>query len=380
MSMRLLGLAFTVVAAGLWAEEPAPAAPAKSLSEAAKALPDKLAGKPLAFIPLVAEAPKELKGDLSDAAWEKSATLNFVSNQSADEPKFKTVAKAFCTQDAFYLGVQFDDPDPDNPKIDGAIWERDGLEFFIFPGEDLRQKLYYQAILDQSNQVQFFHTHIYPKHNNHAQSGQWTPSIQTKTVKSKSGWSAEMRIAFDDVSPPKAVLEGKSLWRMALYRNRPARGEHKAQSYGWSPTLGDSYHCSWKFGYVVMEQFATVELIQQILERKKKEGDKEAAITASDPVKTEIKALVVKLGHDVYQERTTAHERLAALTADDRAAETFAEETLRAAERESDDAEVRSRARKLLAGIRERKSPDEDPLPGNQSKNANIGFMDSGDY
>ena len=363
MSPRLSALIVFVVAAGLSAEEPAP--PKKNLAEAARALPDTLSGKPLTFVPLAAEAPKELKGDLSDAAWKNAATLDFVVNLSGEQPKFKTTAKVFCTKDALYVGLDFADPDPDNPKTDGAIWERDGVEFFIFPGEDLRQKLYYQAILDATNQTQFFHTHIYPKHNNHTQSGRWTPSLQSATAKNKTGWTAELRIAFSDLSIPKSVEEGKSLWRMALYRNRPARGTEKSQSYGWSPTMGESYHCSWKFGYVVMEQFATEELIQQIIERKKKEAELATTPVASEAVKTEIKMLVQKLGHDVYQERASAHERMTALIAEDRGAETFAEELLRAAERETEDAEIRSRSRKLLTGIRERKQPDEDPLPGN---------------
>ncbi|HYF49191.1 MAG TPA: sugar-binding protein [Planctomycetota bacterium] len=360
---RSIALIWILVAFIVAAEEPAPA---KNLGEAAKGLPDKLQGKPLAFVPLIAEPPKELKGDLSDPVWQKASTLKFATNNTGDEVKFPTSAKVFCSKEAFYLGVQFEDPDVDNAKTDGEIWERDGLEFLIFPGEDLRQKLYYQVILDSKNQHQCFYTHIYPKHNNHCQSGQWTPSLQSAVAKSKTGWTAELRIAFSDLSVPKNVEEGKSLFRMAVYRNRAPRGGDKIQNYAWSPTLADSYHCSWKFGYALVEAYATEELIKQIIERKKKEGETTNAASVADAVKNEIKALVEKLGHDNYQERSTAHEKLAAMTTNDRGAELYAEELLRTAERETDDAEIRSRARKLLAGIRERKNPDEDPLPGYQ--------------
>jgi hypothetical protein len=355
--MRIVICMLVAAGAVAMAADPAP------LAEIAKKLPQKLAGKPVAFVPLVANAPAKLNGDLSDPAWKNATEISLSDNHTGEAAKFKSTAKIFCTKDAFYIGVQFADPDPEHPKLDGAIWERDGFEFFIYPGEEPKQKLYYQAIVDSAGQNQHFYTHIYPKHASRALQGQWTPSLQSATAKGKDGWTGELRISFDDLSLSKEVETKKTPWRMAIYRNRPARGEEKQQSYGWAPTLNDSYHSAWRFGYIVPEPYASEELISDLIARQ----EKIAAATATEILaadgQAEVKILVEKLGNDAYPERLGAHEKLAALIKKNRGYELFIEECLRTAERQSDDAEVRNRSRKLLAAIRDARNPDEDPPP-----------------
>ena len=328
-------------------------------------LPEKLEGKPLVFIPRLSEAPKELKGDLSDPVWQHAATLNFVSNPSGSPVKFKTNARLFSSKEALYIGVQFEDPDTAHFKLEGARWERDGLEFFLEPQEDLKLKMYHQVLLDAANKSETARLHIYPHHKNRQINELWSPKFQSATAKTKNSWSAEFCIPFDDLPLSHNNDQGKLLWRLDLFRFRPERGSEMAQNYAWAPTLADSHHYSARFGFAVLEGFANDALLKEIIARKVQELSASSALSSAalpdEAQKKEMASLIVKLGDDNYTEREAAHQNLTTLLKTNFACATFIDDALRLASRQSDDVEVRSRVDKLLIVAKECLNPDDDP-------------------
>lgn len=365
-----LSLAFAAVCCfSALAGEPDPKEMA-AVAEAAKKLPEIFSKKPLLFIPYVAEAPKELKGDLSDPAWAKAAVMNFQVSLTAQPIQFKTEARLFCTGEALYVGMRCEEPSMDKLKQDGQVWERDSLEFFIYPGEDLRGKLYSQIVMDAGSDIGFYRCHLYPKQQYRGLHEAWQPTVEHATAKEKTGWTAEMKVKFADLKLTPEAEKRSSLWRLALYRNRPGRDGEANQAYGWSPTLNNFHHTPQRFGYVVLAPFATTALIEKIIERAKPQ-DTPADAPLAEAVAKEIGASIAKLGSDTFEERQQAQERLAELIKQGAAQTKFIEEALRKAETESEDTEVKTRARKLLRTIRDTSDPDEDPPP-DQIKNPQV--------
>jgi len=360
--LALLALAGSLT---VWAGEAPGNADQAAVAEAAKKLPQRFENKPLVFIPLVAEAPKELKGDLSDPAWSKAAVLDFQVSLSAQPIEFKSEARVFCTADALYVGVKFDEPDTDKLKDDGAIWERDGFECFLLPGEEVKQKLYYQVIVDASGKTLVSRTHMYPKYQYRALMGNWSPKLEQATAKSKTGWSGELRITFSDLTLPKEVESKESLWRLALYRNRPGHNGEASQYYAWSPTLNNFHHTPARFGYALLAPYASEELIQKLIERGHAANKVEAEAPLAEATAKQIHQQIQKLGSEVFEERNQASAELAELMKARKNQEQYIEEALRKAETDTEDIEVRSRARKLLQNLREARDPDEDPPPEN---------------
>jgi hypothetical protein len=82
-------------------------------------------------------------------------------------------------------------------------------------------------------------------------------------------------------------------------------------------------------------------------------------------VKAEVPELIAKLGHDLFEERNRANDRIVELIKQRQANHAFIEEQLRKSGTDIDDTEVRVRAGKLLRLISENRNPDDDPPPSN---------------
>ncbi len=357
--MWLLGICCCILGA-LEAED------AALLLDTAETLPDEFDGKPLLFIPLVADAPKELKGDLSHGAWKNAAVFKLSGNQTGLPATYNSEARVFCTADALFVGVRFDDPDPDNLATTNALaFNNDCFELFLFPGEDMRGKLYHQIVIDAANREYRQQTHVYPKHGNRVLYGKWEPKLEHATEKYEKGWSAELKIKFADLSLPKGMDDKSSPWRLNLYRTRPPRGADPEQDYAWSPTMSASNHTPGKFGYVLPAPFCSEALIKLLSERAAAASGPQSARDLSAQEMRDITTLIAALGHEEYPQRMAANDRLLTLIKDRMSQQLFIEEELRKAESSHDDTEIRVRARRMLQHIRDLRSPDDDPPPPN---------------
>jgi hypothetical protein len=311
------------------------AAEPETLADAAKKLPEKLENKPLAFLPLLADAPKELKGDLSDPAWAKAAQLKFSVNHTGEAADVATQARVFCTAEALYIGLQCDDPDTDNLKTAGSIWDHDAVEIFLYAGHDLRGKLYHQIILDCENKTNANRTHVYPKNKGRSLSEAWSPKLEHATAKTKTCWTAELKVRFADLNLTPEAISKETLWRMALYRTRPSRGEEEAREYAWSPTMSREYHAAGRFGYILPESHASAKLLANIVQRAATAQPQPKAAPVED-VNAELRKLVVKLGDDLFEERNRASERIAELAKQHAAYHAAIDDLLRQSEKDSD--------------------------------------------
>ena len=343
---------------------PAATADAGKLTEAATQLPQQFDNKPLLFIPQL-DAPKQLKGNLTDPVWAKAAPFKFVAVEKGEisPARFTTVGRVFCSADALYLGVKLDDPEPDKATVSNPMaWQNDSIEFFIYPGESCKGgKLYYQIVIDAAKKVEFYHTHIYPKQGFRNLTDVWKPSVECEVSKDATSWSLELKLKFSDLKLTEEATAKKSLWRMDIFRNRCERGGIAAQSYSWTPTDGSgSYHVCSRYGYVLPGSFATPEFLAELITRAKE------STPDAEPPQERIKAitdLIGRLGNDDYNIRNTATLNLSSMAEEKRPLATFIQKALKKTLAETDDSEVKLRSIKVLNVCNLALNSDDDPPP-----------------
>jgi hypothetical protein len=360
----LLALIVLIFTPSLFAtEEPVPAEAVAKIAEAAKELPQQFENKPLLFIPQL-DAPKQLKGDLSDPVWEKAAPFKLIAVEKGEivPARFTTVGHIFCTADALYVGVKLDDPDPATATVSNPMaWQNDSIEFFLYPGESCKGgKMYYQIVIDAAKKVEFYHTHIYPKQGFRNLTEAWKPSADCEVTKDATSWTLELKLKFSDLSLSDEARAKKSVWRMDMFRNRCERGGIKSQSYAWTPTDGSgSYHVCGRYGYVLPAAFATPEFVAELAARAKESAPE---LAPSQERITTIMELIGRLGNDDYNIRNTAMLNLNSMVEEKKPLATFIQKLLKKTLAETDDSEVKLRSIKVLNVCNSALNPDDDEI------------------
>ena len=363
-AIPLLVLVASVSAVAGWCAEPEVNSPAEAakVADAAKKLPELYTNRPLMFIPML-DAPKELKGDLSDPVWEKATPFNLQAMVKGElvTPKFLTPARMFCTNDAIYIGVKCEDPDPANATVSNpAAWQNDSVEFFIYPGESCKGgKLYYQVCVDAAKKIEFYHTHLYPKQNGQGISEAWKPAGAECEIKTDAkSWTLELKIKYSDMALPDEVKEKRTIWRMDVFRNRVARGNFAVQSMAWSPTdATGSYHLCGHFGYLVPGALVTPDVIAMLLANSQGGATADAAPAAD--VSREVNELISRLGNDDYNIRNTAMMNLNTMVEEKKLGR-FIQTQLKKTLTDTDDSEVKMRSIKVLKTCYAWLNPDDD--------------------
>ena len=370
---RLIPLLLLITLSPAWSAETETNTPelAAKVAAAAKQLPEQYTNRPLLFIPML-DAPKQLKGDLSDPLWEKAAPFTLQSMVKGEllPPKFVTSARMFCTSDAIYLGVKCEDPDPANATVSNpAAWQNDSVEFFLYPGESCKGgKLYYQICVDAAKKVEFYHTHLYPKSAFGSRSEPWKPAgVECEVTTNAKSWTLELKIKYSDMVLPEEVKEKRTIWRMDLFRNRVARGNIPAQSMAWAPTdATGSYHLCGRYGYLIPASLVTTDVIGMVLANANASG---AAVTDAPPAQElsrEVTELIGRLGHDDYNVRNTAMLNLNTLV-EQKNLGRFIQTQLKKTLSETEDSEVKMRSIKVLKTCYVWLNPDDDTPPQNEN-------------
>ncbi len=354
-----------------WSADTEPNTPevAAKVAEAAKQLPEQYTNRPLLFLPML-DAPKQLKGDLSDPIWEKATPFNLQSMVKGElvPPKFVTAARMFCTSDAIYLGVKCEDPDPANATVSNpAAWQNDSLEFFLFPGESCKGgKLYYQICVDASKKIEFYHTHLYPKNTFGGRSEPWKPAgVECEITKDAKSWTLELKIKYSDMVLPDEVKEKRAIWRMDLFRNRVARGNISAQSMAWAPTdATGSYHLCGRYGYLLPAALVSTDVIGTVLANAK--GATTTDTPPAQELSREVTELIGRLGNDDYNVRNTAMLNLNTMVEEKKLGR-FIQTQLKKTLSETEDSEVKMRSIKVLKTCYSWLNPDDDTPPVNNN-------------
>jgi hypothetical protein len=358
----LLALTFCLkIAAGedeIKANTPEEAAKA---AEAAKALPAKYHGKPLLFVPML-PAPKKLNGDLKDPVWEKAASFKMINVKNQTAPKFETEVRLFCSNEALYIGVRCDEPDPANVAVNnGFAWQNDSIEFFMYPGSTCAGgKLYYQTVVDAANKFEQYYCHLYPKKGMQGLHGEWASKADHEVVKGEKAWTLEERLPFSDLKFTPEAIAKKTAWRLDIFRNRCARGEEEAQSYGWTPTdESGAYHMPGRFGYILPGAFVTADWIAEFAKDTEGKPDEPPA----PELLRQVNDLIARLGHADYVERSLATDGLNNLLAGSRSLVPVVKNILTDTLKKTPDSEIKSRAAKIINSCSSLLSNDDDAPP-----------------
>ncbi|MCZ7645093.1 MAG: carbohydrate-binding family 9-like protein [Planctomycetota bacterium] len=349
----LLALAAAAARAG---EDPAPR------PEPAR-LPATYRNLPLLWIPKSDEI-KDLKGDLSDPAWQKAAKLELVECASGKKPPHATTALVFCTAETLYFGFRCEDPKLDELVVAGGqIWTHDEVELFFEPDKDTLQKCYHQLIVNAAADKWFGRVHMYPKYGSAQIRENWNPSFDTAAAKGKDEWTCEVRVAFRQMKMSKLAKDGKSLWRLNLYRSRPKKSKNEeALAWAWSPPGSSAFHTPMKFGYALPETLADPKFLAELIEEARKlEARREREIGMA--LEYEIRKRADELGSDQFGDRDEAERRLLELHEKDPAAGEAIREILGELTLARRDTHLAASARDLLGRLTELAEGGEDPPP-----------------
>lgn len=180
------------------------------------------------------DTPPEIRGDLSDPAWRRVPPLELkymhLSLKHKKVTKNPTYTYILSDNRYLYLGFDCKEQFMKDAHTEGALWRTESLDIFIDPGRT-EDNLYYQFSIGITGQ----HRAKRMKNVRH-----WNPkSLKVKTEKKKDGWTAEMRISFEDLG----IEEGKNYkwWGANFYRVRWAKRSIADDSPGW-----DNWDTAWR--------------------------------------------------------------------------------------------------------------------------------------
>jgi hypothetical protein len=133
-----------------------------------------------------------------------------------------------------YLAVRCDDPAAKEiasapVRFDGDVWAGDCAEYVLLPDHD-PEKPYYHFAVNPAGSL----------YDARGRDKSWNSGAKVFTTVDATGWLAVIRV-------PMGVLgvkngQAPALWRVNLYRSRPARGGAPAQDLARSPTRSDQNH------------------------------------------------------------------------------------------------------------------------------------------
>src|SRR4029077_19943784 len=126
----------------------------------------------------------------------------------------------------------------------------------------------------------------------------WTPDFDCEVARDDKSWSMEFKIKFSDLALTEEARAKKTLWRMHLVRNRPARGGVAGQAYAWMPTDDTKQnHLPWRWGYIIPAAYSTPDLTATVLDRAK---SLEGPAPSSEEVIHRCKELIARFGNEDY--------------------------------------------------------------------------------
>ncbi|MCW8128824.1 MAG: carbohydrate-binding family 9-like protein [Planctomycetota bacterium] len=354
----------TMLAAGLNAAEPAAEIkPDPKLDPKVNQgiLPAEYQGLPLLWVPKL-EAPEKLSGDLKHEVWKKAAAVEMGEVISGAKAKVRTEIKAFCTDDALYLGFRCEEPKMDELKKDGEIWSRDEVEMFFEPSKDTIKKCYHQIIVDADNDSWKGRCHIYPRYRYQQIREDWNGAFESATAKEAQAWTLEVKIPFGEMKMTEEAKGKKTLWRFNANRVRPGKSGGEEENMSWSPLNAKYFHSAGRFGYLLPETFATPQLVAQI---KKTAGKKAPPAEPEAAAVWEVRKRIGELQAEDFSERDAATRRLRELARQDApTAGCVFRELLNASQR-SRDSQIAGAARVMLTEIKGKVDDqgEDDPPP-----------------
>lgn len=200
-------------------------------------------GVPAAAFEVLNKAPAmNAVPDLTD--WGRPLVFQNLSG-FGDNPAVETRGYLATDGKNIYMAIRCDDPAakeiaslPVPP--DGDVWAGDCAEFMLLPGYDPAGAYYHLAVNPAGS---LYDARVKDK--------SWNSGARVFTAVDAAGWVAVVQV-------PLAALglkegEAPALWRVNLYRFRPARAGAPALDLAWSPTGSDQNHVPTRFGVAALE-------------------------------------------------------------------------------------------------------------------------------
>ena len=270
-------------------------------------LPARYGKLPLYWIPKLPE-PAKLSGNITDPVWKSAAHFTMLDTVTAEPLPLATEAWLFCSDAALYLGVRCDEPKLGELQVTtDEIWARDSIELFLEPYKDTILKPYHQLIVDGAGNFDAHRYHLYQKIQNSAPLGEmnWKPAVEIVAARTDKVWSIELRLPFKELKLGEEARKKQTLWRINLYRTRPAKSDNKnALSWALNPPHVARYHEPGKFAYILPEAYATKEFIDEVV----RTAPVSVPDKPADPA--DVDKRIAELGSDSFDTRADAVDRL----------------------------------------------------------------------
>jgi hypothetical protein len=144
-----------------------------------------------------------------------------------------------------YMAIRCEDPAAKEIAVtpvprDGEVWVGECVEFMLLPGYDPEQP-YYHFVVNPAGS--FYDAKGVDK--------SWDSGGKVFAAVDATGWLAVIRVPLEALGVNEGELP--ALWRVNLYRSRPARAGVPALSVAWSPTFFAQHHVPDRFGLVACD-------------------------------------------------------------------------------------------------------------------------------
>lgn len=200
-------------------------------------------GVPAADLPLLSRAPA-LDAAPDFKGWAGPLVFKHLVG-SKEEPPVET--RGYLARDArhIYMAIRCEDPAAKEIALtpvprDGEVWGGECVEFMLLPSHDPEQP-YYHFVVNPAGSL----------YDAKGVDRSWDSGGKVFAAVDAGGWLAVIRVPLAALGVKEDDLP--ALWRVNLYRCRPARAGVPALSLAWSPTCFAQHHVPPRFGLVACD-------------------------------------------------------------------------------------------------------------------------------
>jgi poly(3-hydroxybutyrate) depolymerase len=316
-------------------------------------VPQQANGLPVLLIPQ--QQAGKRSGALNEVDWSQASVVGLDDLGRRKTPDLTTDVHVLCTSRNLYIAFDCEEPDTSSLiTTTPEIWQRDSIEIFIEPREDLIHRPYHHIAIDAEGRAVFERYHLYTRYFRlKAYEENWKPDAEVQVSKVQAGWRCMVRLSWDDLHLTDDAREG-GLWRLNFCRSRPAREKEGDMYWSWSP-LNGGFQTPTRFGYAIPQVFVTENTVTRLGELPADAIDPSAAF-ASLP---ESVAMVESLVTETIEGNVSAKKKLQSIAYEGDAAYRLVETKLQDAQKPLTGAEW-TKVRTILYELN-RDRPHEDP-------------------
>lgn len=192
-----------------------------------------------------------LDGSLTEKNWQDAPVIVMVPLND-EKALVKTTVRGLWDNGNLYLGIDCQEPMTDRLAIsnrgndDPGLWQDASVEIFLNPSGD--RENYYQIIVNPAGKVA--DVKIFPDNGKRQLNWEWDAGVEAKTKITQTGWTAELRIPFEELTGEPVKSGTGFVANFCRSRNLTNVEKGVNQFYSWSPFLTHGFHQIEKFGNI----------------------------------------------------------------------------------------------------------------------------------